>query len=99
MLGVLGAESGEEGVEAGEVAGYGDGVDAGVERGEKSCHGAAAGAAEGSDAVGVDFWARDEVVDGADAVPGDDAGGGVADEGGLEARLRRVRRWRLLGGF
>ena len=60
-------------------------MDAGVECAEESGHGAAAGAAEGSDAVGVDLGTRDEVVDGADAVPGEGAGEGVADEGGLEA--------------
>ena len=85
LFGVLRAEGGEESVEAGEVAGDGDGVDAGVECAEECGHGAAAGAAEGSDAVGVDLGARVEVVDGADAVPGEGAGEGVADEGGLEA--------------
>ncbi len=83
MLGVLRAEGGEEGVETGEIAGDGDGVDAGVERAEEGSHGAAAGAAEGTDAVGVDFGAGLQVVDGADAVPGEGAREGVADEGRL----------------
>ncbi len=60
LFGVLWAERGKESVEAGEVAGDGDGVDAGVEGAEKGGHGAAAGAAEGSDAVGVDFRAREQ---------------------------------------
>ena len=85
LLGVLGADGGEERIEAGDVAGGADGFDARVEGSEEGGHGAAAGAAEGSDAVGVDLGAGDEVVDGADAVPGEVAGDGVAYECGLEA--------------
>ena len=85
MFGVLRAEGWEEGVEAGEVAGDSDSVDTGIDSAEKRGHGAAAGATEGSDAVGVDFGAGEEIVDGADAVPGEGAGEGVADECGLEA--------------
>ncbi len=47
--------------------------------------GAATGAAEGSDAVGVDFGAAGEVVDGADSVPSEGAGKSVTDESRLEA--------------
>jgi hypothetical protein len=85
LFSVLRAQGGEEGVEAGEVAGDGDGVDAGVEGAEKSGHGAASGATKGSDAVGVYLGTGLQVVDSADAVPGEGAGEGVADEGGLEA--------------
>lgn len=85
LFGVLRTEGGEEGVEAGEIAGDGDGVDAGVDGAEERSHGATTGAAEGSDAVGVDFRAGEEIVDGADAVPYDDASGSVTDEGGLKA--------------
>ena len=85
MLGVLRADGGKEGVEAGKVAGDRDGVDAEVERAEQCGHGTAARTAKGSDSVGVDLWARGEVVDGADPVPGKGAGEGIADEGGLEA--------------
>ena len=85
LFGVLGPECGEKRVEAGEIAGYCDGVNTRVESTEERGHGAAARAAEGSDAVGVDFGTGEEIVNGADAVPDDDAGGSIAYERGLEA--------------
>jgi len=80
----LWAEIREERVEAREVASNADGVDAEIYCAEEGSHGASAGATEGSDAIWVDLGARDEVVDGTNAIPDDDASRSVADEGGLE---------------
>jgi len=85
LFSVLGADGGEEGVVGGDEAGGTDDGDARVEGAEEGGHDASAGAAVGSDAGEVDFGSGEEVVDGANAVPGEVAGHGVSDEGGLEA--------------
>ena len=64
--------------EVGDAGGGGGAGDAVVEGGDPPGVGAAAGAAGDAEAFGVDFGAGFEVVEGADAVPGFDAGGGVA---------------------
>ena len=85
MFGVLGAELGEQRLRGGDVATGGGDFETVVDGGEIGGEGAAAGVAGDADAVGVDFGAGGEIVEGADAVVDHVAGEVIAGEEGLDA--------------
>ena len=83
LFGVLRTELGEQGLGGGDVAARGGDFEAVVDGGEIGREGAAARVAGDADAVGVDFGAGGEIVEGADAVVDHVAGDIVAGEEGL----------------